>query len=103
MANRMKIRDRISQKRLSKHQRTQAVKSYLTRLIHRILLFLALSEYPLFQSMQNFLSEKTFQKTERFKKEVAQYFASKPVIFFKKLSERPNIWNGRGKILVHVY
>jgi hypothetical protein len=33
--------------------------------------------------MQNFLSEKTFQETERVKKEVAQYFASKPVIFFE--------------------
>jgi hypothetical protein len=53
--------------------------------------------------MQNFLSEKTFQKTERVKKEVAQYFVSKPVIFFKKLSERHNIWNERGKILVHLY
>jgi hypothetical protein len=33
--------------------------------------------------MHRFLSEKTFQETERVKKEVAQYFASKPVIFFK--------------------
>jgi hypothetical protein len=33
--------------------------------------------------MQNFLGEKTFQETERVKKEVAQYFASKPVIFFE--------------------
>ncbi len=33
--------------------------------------------------MQNFLGEKTFQETERVKKEVAQYFASKPVMFFE--------------------
>jgi hypothetical protein len=44
---------------------------------------LALSEHHLVRSMQNFLSEKTFQETERVKKKVAQYFASKPVIFFE--------------------
>jgi hypothetical protein len=33
--------------------------------------------------MQHFLSEKTFQETESVKKEVAQYFASKPVSFFE--------------------
>jgi histone-lysine N-methyltransferase SETMAR len=45
---------------------------------------LALSEYYLFRSVQNFLSEKTYQETERVKKEVAQYFASLQVSFFEK-------------------
>ncbi len=43
--------------------------------------------------MHRFLSEKTFQETERVKKEVAQYFASKPVIFFKiRIQSLPERW-----------
>ena len=45
---------------------------------------LAPSDYHLFRSMQHFLSEKTFQDIESVRKEVAQYFASKPVSFFEK-------------------
>jgi hypothetical protein len=33
--------------------------------------------------MQHFLSEKTFREIESVKKEVAQYFASKPGSFFE--------------------
>jgi hypothetical protein len=33
--------------------------------------------------MQHFLAEKTFQEIESVKKQVAQYFASKPVSFFE--------------------
>ena len=51
------------------------------------------SDYHLFQSMQHFLSEKTFQDIKSVRKEVVQYFASKSVSFFEKgIQSLPERW-----------
>ena len=42
---------------------------------------LAPSDYHLFWSMQHFLKEKSYSDVESIRKDVAQFFASKPVSF----------------------
>ena len=53
---------------------------------------LAPSDYHFFRSMQHFLSEKSYSDLEEIKKDISQYFISKPASLYKKgikmLSER---------------
>ncbi len=73
MENRKKTRDQISQKQTIENLGWEFSPhpAYSPDL-----------DYHLFRSMQHFLSQKTFQKIESARKEVAQYFASTPVIIF---------------------
>jgi hypothetical protein len=75
--NRMKIKDQISQQNNSTNIREPRLVSLTLPGSFIEPCSLRLS-FP-FRSMQDFLSEKTFQETERVKKEVVLYFASKPV------------------------
>ena len=54
---------------------------------------LAPSGYHLFRSMQHFLKEKSYSDVESIRKDVAQFFASKPVSFYEKgIQSLPERW-----------
>lgn len=54
---------------------------------------LAPSDYHLFRSMEHFFREKSFSDPETIKKEVDQYFASKPASFYEKgIRSLPERW-----------
>lgn len=54
---------------------------------------LAPTDYHLFRSMQHFLTEKKFADLENVRKEVSQFFASKPASFYEKgIKQLPERW-----------
>lgn len=54
---------------------------------------LAPSDYHLFRSMQHFLSEKSYSDLEEIKKDISQYFTSKPASFYERgIKMLPERW-----------